>query len=229
MHGGSRVNLRPRRASAVTESREIARRLRTSVLRYSSKFEGIHEEYPMPRASTPRPSHAFTLTELLVVLLIIALLISILVPTVAAARSRAAATQCKANLRGIGQALRMYLNENKDRYPLAPALPSVNREKYPTLMEHLRKYITKSADEDLALFRCPADEQTYPVEKTSYLYNSELGVGPVEETYFYKVFQSKHYVVSVFDALDYHGRALPIHCLFLDGRVEQVAKPKELP
>jgi len=185
----------------------------------------------MPCASAPGrlPSRrAFTIAELLVVLLILMLLISILVPAISAARSRAAATTCKSNLRSIGQALRMYLNEHKDRYPSAPALPSVNPDKLPTLMEHLRKYITKSEDEELAVFRCPADEVTFAVEKTSYIYNSQLGVEPVEENYFFKVFKSKHYVPSVLDAEEYHGRALPIHCLFIDGRVEQVARPKEV-
>src|SRR5688500_14768332 len=104
---------------------------------------------------------AFTLVELLAVLGIIALLISILVPVVASARSRAAATACKSNLRSVGQAIRMYLDEHKDRYPAAAALPSVNPDKLPTLMDCLRKYVTKSPDADMEVFRCPSDEETF--------------------------------------------------------------------
>ena len=177
------------------------------------------------RRSGPR-SAAFTLTELLAVLAIIALLISILVPVVAAARSRAASTACKSNLRSIGQAMRMYLNEHKDRYPAAVALPSFNPDKLPTLMDHLRKYLTKSSDEAVQLFRCPSDEETFAREKTSYMYYAELGVRPVEETYLFKALKSKHNVPVAFDAEDFHGQARPLNCLFLDGRVEQLNRPK---
>jgi prepilin-type N-terminal cleavage/methylation domain-containing protein/prepilin-type processing-associated H-X9-DG protein len=179
---------------------------------------------PVTMAKTSR--RGFTLVELLVVLMILMLLISILVPTLSAARSRAAATACKANLRNIGQALRMYLNENKDRYPPAPALPSVNPNDLPTLMDHLRKYITKSPDEVIEVFRCPSDEETFAQEKTSDVYNAQRGTEPLEKNIFFQVFQSKDKVVSVLDAADFHGRALPINCLFLDGRVEQVSRPK---
>ncbi len=170
------------------------------------------------------------MAELLVVLLIITLLISILVPVVTSARTRARATTCKSNLRTIGQALTMYLNENKDRFPVAPALPTVNPWNHRTIMDHLRPYLTKAPETDpVMVFQCPSDDELFPVERTSYLYYAELGVRPVEENWAYQVFKTKQYVPSLLDAGDYHGRALPIHCLFLDGRVEQVARPKGAP
>jgi prepilin-type N-terminal cleavage/methylation domain-containing protein/prepilin-type processing-associated H-X9-DG protein len=168
---------------------------------------------------------AFTLVELLVVLVIIALLVSILLPVISGARARANALACKSQLREIGQALRMYLTENKDRYPLAPALPSVNPNGYPTLVTCLRKYLGNNP----AVFRCPCDEQLYVTEQTSYLYNAQLGTDPIEQNIFFQVFKSRQYVPAALDAGSFHGTAQPFNCLFLDGRVEQVAKPKELP
>jgi len=60
---------------------------------------------------------AFTLVELLVVIGIIAVLIAVLLPALGKARAQAQTVQCMANLRTIGQGIRIYASTHRDSMP----------------------------------------------------------------------------------------------------------------
>lgn len=79
--------------------------LRTSIYRRSSDNRGC------------RSGAGFTLIELLVVIGIIALLAAILFPVFAQVRSSAHRTTCLSNMRQIGMAFQMYLQDTDDTFP----------------------------------------------------------------------------------------------------------------
>ena len=62
-------------------------------------------------------SRGFTLVEVLVVLAVLAGLVALLRPALARARERAQALRCQNNLRQLGPALRVYLDDEGHYYP----------------------------------------------------------------------------------------------------------------
>lgn len=156
-----------------------------------------------------------TLIEFLVTMGIIAVILSVLVPAAVSVRGEARNTECRAHLHQIGQGLRMYLNDSRDRYPHAPALPSVNPHHHPSLPDTLEKYLPSGR----AVFLCPADESLYSVEGTSYFYYPELGGRKLQETLFFRVLRVSARVPILWDATTFHGGSMPANWLYADGHV----------
>lgn len=103
-----------------------------------------------------RGAAGFTLIELLVVVGIISLLISILLPTLATMRRSAARTACAMQMRDLGNAFQMYINDAKGRIPgeLNPLpLAPPTKPNLPTLFETFDRYLGKSRKS----WVCPAD------------------------------------------------------------------------
>lgn len=66
----------------------------------------------MKKTASSRQTFGFTLIELLTVIAIIGILAAILIPVVGSVRESARASSCASNIRQLGQALIMYVNDN---------------------------------------------------------------------------------------------------------------------
>ena len=168
----------------------------------------------------------FTLIELLVVLVVIGILAGLLLPVLSRATESSRATACLSNLRQIGVALQLYVDDYGNRMPimadaLVDAAGSPPTNGTDTINAVLHSYLGTTN-----VFACPSDrEQLFEQTGSSYAWNSLLNGQPADQLRVFAIPFSPHQVPVIFDKEPFHrarGKGHGINFLFADGHIKNL-------
>ena len=159
----------------------------------------------------------FTLIELLVAISIVALLAALLLPVLGRAKETGRATACLSNLRQLGFALQLFVQDNQNRLPVMYDAPASTP--LATVDIVLTNHLGSSR-----ILRCPSDDQRmFEHTGSSYSWNSLLNGQDAEHLQVFKIAFDPHQIPVFFDKEKFHrarGPGKEVNYLYADGRIQ---------
>jgi len=168
---------------------------------------------------------AFTLLELLVVIAVIGVLASLLVPATGRALENGRATSCLGNLRQIGIALQLYVQDSRNRMPvMRDRSPSTNAP--PTNGLPSPDVLLAPHLGSTNVLRCRSDRQgLFQQTGSSYAWNSLLNGQDADRLTVMAIPFDPHQIPVMFDKEAFHrarGEKKGVNYLYADGHIRNL-------
>jgi prepilin-type N-terminal cleavage/methylation domain-containing protein/prepilin-type processing-associated H-X9-DG protein len=172
-----------------------------------------------------RRSASFTLIELLVVLAIVAVLAGVLLPVIGRTKEHGRAAACLSNLRQVGLALQLYVQDNDNRLPVmydalfgSSAPPGASR---PAIDLVLSNHLGSPQ-----VLRCPSDRSgAFEQTRSSYSWNVLLNGQDADRLRVLGMDFDPHNIPVVFDKEGFHrarGQGREVNYLYADGHIQNL-------
>jgi prepilin-type N-terminal cleavage/methylation domain-containing protein/prepilin-type processing-associated H-X9-DG protein len=178
--------------------------------------------YDQPAGS--RFERAFTLIELLVVIAILAIIAALLLPGLSRAKESGRGTACLSNLRQIGVALQLYVNDNQNRLPVMRDAP-VGTNAVPDPLPSPDLVLSNELG-NVQVLRCPSDKRkVYEETRSSYAWNSLLNGQHADRLEVMGLHFDPHQIPIMFDKEDFHAARGPkkgVNYLYADGHIKNL-------
>ena len=179
-----------------------------------------------PRPWTLDPLAAFTLIELLVVIAIIAILAALLLPVVSRSKQSGKSAACLSNLRQVGLALQMFVQDNENKMPVMHNTALGTNTIVPTNSAGPMDLVLSNHLGNVRVLLCPSDDkQLFQQTGSSYWWNTLVNGQDADHLSLLAIDFDSHNVPLVFDREAFHtaiGNGRGVNYLYADGHIKNL-------